>query len=539
MAQIFHIKGERRMAKVFNINGACSPRRHYMVDITGRLKAIKKMIDNGDYFTINRARQYGKTTILRALAEYLEKDYMVLSIDFQRMSAEDFENETAFVHGMIREISRKIQRMQRTPMEIKQELSKFKEQSSVKMAELFDCFGEWCFQSDRPVVFIVDEVDTATNNQVFIDFLAQLRAAYLERDVMPAFQSVILAGVYDIRSIKRKISEEGEYRENSPWNIAAEFSVDMNFSVEEIAGMLMEYEKACHTGMEVGQMSDLLWHYTSGYPYLVSWLCRYMDGQSLENKELQKKDAWTKEGFLLAVKRLVEDNNPLFASLKNKLDAYPELDGLISRLLFQGKKIAYNADDTAVLDAEMFGLVKVRDSAVYIANIIFETRLYNRYLLEAREQNSKIYLEGSRQKNQFVINGCLNVRLVLEKFVETFHYLYGDREETFLEDEGRRYFMLFLQPIINGVGNCSVEPRTRNNERMDLVIYYQGEQSIIEMKIWHGNSYNERGEKQLSDYMDYFNLKKGYMLSFNFNKKKEIGVKEVVLGDKLLIEAVV
>lgn len=286
-------------------------------------------------------------------------------------------------------------------------------------------------------------------------------------------------------------------------------------------------------------MSDLLWHYTSGYPYLVSWLCRYMDEQSLENKELQKKDAWTKEGFLLAVKRLVEDSNPLFASLKNKLDIYPELDGLISRLLFQGKKIAYNADDTAVLDAEMFGLVKIRDSAVYIANIIFETRLYNRYLLEAREQNSKIYLEGPRQKNQFVINGCLNVRLVLEKFVETFHYLYGDRDETFLEDEGRRYFMLFLQPIINGVGNCSVEPRTRNNERMDLVIYYQGEQSIIEMKIWHGNSYNERGEKQLSDYMDYFNLKKGYMLSFNFNKKKEIGVKEVVLGDKLLIEAVV
>ena len=80
MAKILDIKGERRMAKVFNINGACSPRRHYMVDITQRLKSIKKMIDNGDYFTINRARQYGKTTILRALAEYLEKDYMVFSV---------------------------------------------------------------------------------------------------------------------------------------------------------------------------------------------------------------------------------------------------------------------------------------------------------------------------------------------------------------------------------------------------------------------------------------------------------------------------
>lgn len=81
--------------------------------------------------------------------------------------------------------------------------------------------------------------------------------------------------------------------------------------------------------------------------------------------------------------------------------------------------------------------------------------------------------------------------------------------------------MLFLKSIINGVGNCSVEPRTRNNERMDLVIDYHGERSIIEMKIWRGNAYHERGEKQLSDYLDYFHLKKGYMLSFNFNKKRK------------------
>lgn len=74
---------------------------------------------------------------------------------------------------------------------------------------------------------------------------------------------------------------------------------------------------------------------------------------------------------------------------------------------------------------------------------------------------------------------------------------------------------------------------------MDLVIDYHGEQSIIELKIWRGNAYNERGEKQLSDYLDYFHLKKGYMLSFNFNKKKEVGVKEIIIEDRFLIEAVV
>lgn len=84
-----------------------------------------------------------------------------------------------------------------------------------------------------------------------------------------------------------------------------------------------------------------------------------------------------------------------------------------------------------------------------------------------------------------------------------------------------------------------MEAQTRNRERMDLVIDYHGEQYICELKIWHGNAYNERGEEQLSGYLDYFHLKKGYMLSFNFNKNKEIGVKDIVLGDKLLVEAVV
>ena len=140
---------------------------------------------------------------------------------------------------------------------------------------------------------------------------------------------------------------------------------------------------------------------------------------------------------------------------------------------------------------------------------------------------------------RFIIGGRLNVRLVLEKFVETFNRLYGDKNDTFLEDEGRKYFMLFLKPIINGVGNCYVEAQTRDHERMDLVIDYNGEQSIVEMKIWHGDAYNKRGEEQLVGYLDFFGIKKGYMLSFNFNKKKEIGVYDRVIRDKLLVEAIV
>jgi len=50
--------------KRFNVTGICVPEEHYMADISGKIAQIKKLIDNRGYFTINRARQYGKTTTL-------------------------------------------------------------------------------------------------------------------------------------------------------------------------------------------------------------------------------------------------------------------------------------------------------------------------------------------------------------------------------------------------------------------------------------------------------------------------------------------
>ena len=82
------------MALTFNVTGACDPQLHYMVDIRKRLEEIRALVDAGAYFTINRARQYGKTTTLNALSDFLKNDYIVISLDFQLLSSNDFENET-------------------------------------------------------------------------------------------------------------------------------------------------------------------------------------------------------------------------------------------------------------------------------------------------------------------------------------------------------------------------------------------------------------------------------------------------------------
>ena len=60
------------MNKVFNISGDCKPDMRFMVDIGDRLAEMKAMIDRGDYFTLNRALHFGKTTTLKSLCRYLK-----------------------------------------------------------------------------------------------------------------------------------------------------------------------------------------------------------------------------------------------------------------------------------------------------------------------------------------------------------------------------------------------------------------------------------------------------------------------------------
>ncbi|MDE5824602.1 MAG: 9-O-acetyl-N-acetylneuraminate esterase, partial [Lachnospiraceae bacterium] len=152
---------------------------------------------------------------------------------------------------------------------------------------------------------------------------------------------------------------------------------------------------------------------------------------------------------------------------------------------------------------------------------------------------SSMCIRDRRDRSYFIHDGMLDMDTVMRRFVKTFTDIYGEENSKFVEEYGRKFFLLYLRPIINGTGNYYIEAQTRDERRTDIIVDYLGEQFIIELKIWRGNEYNERGEKQLTDYLDYYHKDKGYLLSFNFNQKKEVGVKEIRIGDKMIVEAVV
>ncbi len=531
------------MSKHFNTTGTCYPNEHYMINMEKRLDEIERLVARGEYFTINRARQYGKTTLLSLLSERLSGRYCVFPISFEGMSDDVYETETSFgqrLCGLLHN-SLTYQETRGISESSQTECGKMSRRTSLdtNLFTISNLISEMCKTADNPVILIIDEVDQASGQRIFLSFLGMLRDKYLRRRKQPTFHSVILAGVYDIKNLKLKMRPDLAHEYNSPWNIASDFAVDMSFQAAEIADMLSEYERDRHTGMDIEEMSQAIYAYTSGYPFLVSRICKIMD--EILPQKLQWPSGmtvWNREGFTEAIKELLAESNTLFDDMIKKLNDFGELKKTLYSILFNGEKFPYNPDVYAINIGLISGLIKNEQGTIVISNRIFETRLYNLFMSE-EILNSKIYKAAVLERNQFIRNGTLDMKRVLERFVEAFTEIYSDAEESFLEENGRRFFLLYLKPIINGVGNYYIEARTRNMRRTDIIIDYHGRQYVCELKIWRGNEYNEQGEAQLLGYLDDYHLNEGYLVSFNFNKHKKAGVKERVIDGKKLIEAVV
>lgn len=101
-----------------------------------------------------------------------------------------------------------------------------------------------------------------------------------------------------------------------------------------------------------------------------------------------------------------------------------------------------------------------------------------------------------------------------------------------MEREGRLLFLSFLKPIINGKGFDFKEPSVAEERRMDVVVTYGNRRYVVELKRWEGENYHQQGLQQLNEYLDFYSLKDGFLLIFDFRKKKEYKSQEIQFQDK-------
>ena len=525
----------------FNVTGLCVPEEDYMVDISGKIEQIKKLVDDRSYFTINRARQYGKTTVLAGLERALQDEYLVISISFEGLDHESFESPKNFCQVFLK-LARKALMFTTAPTEYRESwldnnVSSFQDLSEhiAKMCKLGE--QDW----NHKVVLMIDEIDKTSNNRVFLNFLGMLRNKFLARKNRKdhTFHSVILAGVYDIKNIKLKIAGEETHSTttvegkmyNSPWNIAADFDIDMSFCPAEIATMLVEYESDNNTGMDIPAIADEIFSFTSGYPFLVSRICQRID-QAHHKK-------WTPHGVRDAVQIIMNEENTLFDDMSKNLENNRDLYKYLYNLLFLGMESGFNYDNPVIKLGFMYGYLKKSDNnRAVVANKIFDIRMHDYFL--SKNTTSKMLSTGVLQ-HDVVKDGRFDMALCLRKFATHFAEVWSDRDAEFIEREGRLLFLSYLKPLINGHGFYHIESQFPDFRRMDLVVDFGREQFIVELKLWRGEVAHEKAYEQLLGYMEKKGTKEGYLLTFDFRKdvRKKPYSKWVEFEDKTIFDVVV
>ena len=497
------------MAKEFNTSVTCNPKRHYMVDVTAKMKVFEGLIDDGKYFTITRARQFGKSTSLNWIYNNLSDRYLVIPASFEKYSEDSWNDDDSFCkYFCTKIIDACVRENDKSVISFWQDA---KNTQKFDFDQLSQKITDFCQKCGRKVVLTIDEVDKASNNEVFVRFLGMLRNLYLDRekfsDETLTFWSVILAGVYDVKNLKLKIRPEEEHQFNSPWNVAADYKLDMTFNPQEISTMLADYENDYHFGFNIKEISEEIYKYTSGYPVLVSAVCKAIDEQL-------DKD-WTLDGVLKGVKTVLRDENfTLLKYIKRNMEQYPELKTFLRAVTLDRIYINYYALNTPVDLARMFAYIRPdKNSRAQIHNLIFQQVLYEYFIAENTlsqlNSNTGVFIDK---------NGDLNMPLIINRFKDLMSK--KQNKEEFLEREGRFMFICFLKPIINGTGFYYSEPENDDGSRMDLVITYNRKEYVIELKIWHGTEYEISGRDQLSEYLTNRNLSEGYLVTFSFLKNK-------------------
>jgi len=498
--------------RYFNVTGTCVKHRHYMADTSNKLDQMIKLIEQEHYFTINRPRQYGKTTALSLLCKRLENDYTVLNISLEKVGQESFVDTQAFCGMFYRIVKRVLKRLKEDVLLERLELLK-----GIQTFDMFDDFlTDFLTDSPKEVILLIDECDDSSNNDVFLKFLGVLRNKYLMRadDLDVAFKSVILAGVHDVKNLKYKVRAGDAERTNSPWNIAEHFNVNMSFNESEIRSLLEDYlSEHEHITMDVILMAKKIHYFTNGYPFLVSYLCKII------HEKFEGADKWTVHNLEQAVNELLLIKTTNFDSLIRNIENHKELMNLVHLILIGGEAIPFGNSAPAMEKGLMYGvLARSKDNKLIIHNAIYEMKIYS-YLTEKMKTENFDLIKLQPSAKYVTDEGSLNMPLILEKYSEYLKELYDDHQSKFIENNARLLFSIFMKSIINGVGFMYREAVISDRRRLDVMITYNQFKYIIELKIWYGEAYYEEAKGQLVDYLKREQLEVGYMIIHDFRKK--------------------
>jgi len=511
------------MAKKFNITGTCIPQKHYMVDTSQKIEKIINLIENGDYFSISRPRQYGKTTSFFQIFKILQhkNDYMCLKTSFEGLGMESYANAAIFVKHFVGLLAQSFEYQNKT-----EHIDFIKNNPEpTDLMALDHYLGKLVTLTPHKIVLLIDEVDKSMNNQLFLDFLAMLRNKYLSavEEADHTFHSVVLAGLHDVKTLKLHLRPDAEQKYNSPWNIAVDFDIDMSFNPQEISTMLVDYCAETNVKIDIVSISERIYFYTSGYPFLVSRICKEIDEKIVPQKAVV---AWSIDDVEEAVKRVVRETNTNFDSLAKNLENNPKLFSFTEKLILGSEKFAYTPTEPTIYLAYQHGIINHQNYQVVIHNKIYNEVITNYMVNKFKIESSNNMISSEAVTSRYLDEDS---KLLMDKILLTFQKVIQEKysksevfkSDEFLEKDLRLLFLVFLNPIINGIGFSFKEVETGAEKKIDIVVVFEREKFVIELKLWYGESYHQKGITQLKNYLKLEHAQKGYMLIMDKTRHKE------------------
>jgi hypothetical protein len=238
-----------------------------MVDLSSRLKRPVQAICRGESLLLCRARQSGKTTMLRELAQALRKHNLAVILCAMQLA----EDQT--LTGLFRLIEMSVQKAYPVPA-----LPKWMpvEPQSVSFCAWL---GDAQQKLGRPLVLILDEYD-APPRKLVLSLLRSFRSALaLADDSRPFVHSLNLCGKTHVRDLRDELRPSGDESRGtgSLWNISLPLPLPA-LSRAEVDMLLDEY--STESGIPWKRDArDELWRKTRGQPWLVCRICYEIDEQ--------------------------------------------------------------------------------------------------------------------------------------------------------------------------------------------------------------------------------------------------------------------
>ncbi|KJJ83492.1 ATPase domain protein, prokaryote domain protein [Candidatus Omnitrophus magneticus] len=474
------------------------PERHYMIDPLRNQKIIFDLIEKTQYFTIHAPRQTGKTTLLHELAHRLNKEGNYISVVFSV--------ESAGYRSITEEIANKkiINSLYSSSGQyLNKKNCPIPPEKYTKDLTLENYLIDWAISQTKPIVLLLDEIDSLYDD-VLVSVLRQLRNGFQIRP--KRFPSTVaLVGLRDVREYKTKVRpSEVSLGSGSPFNIKAESILLGTFTKEEITELYSQHTK--DTGqIFLKEVVDRIYELTGGQPWLVNAIAREIVVKIL-NEDFTKKI--TLDHVESAKENIIQRRDTHLDSLIDKLKE-ERVKNIVSAII-NGDGVLFDNYDDSLLYCRDLGIIS-ETKPIRIANEIYREiipRVLNRNLQDSIEEEgeTKWYIKS-------------NGKLDMDKLLKAFQEFYSENSEVWLErfdykEAGPHLLLMaFLQRVINGGGRINREMAVGTG-RTDLLIEFNGDKFVLELKLKRMPSARQKGLDQISRYLDTLGMTKGYLILF-------------------------